>query len=91
MPAIEMGEYEGAFLPCTFWLARAYAQQNRVSEAETILARAEERAGPLRLFAEGVDPRSGAYLGNTPLLFSHVEFVRAALELGRATGTVRVG
>lgn len=81
MPQIPLGQYEGAFLPCTFWLARAYVQQGQPRRAEAILSQAEELAGPLRLFAEGVDTRSGSFLGNTPLLFSHVEFVRAALEL----------
>lgn len=71
-----MGEYEGAFLPCTFWLASAFALLGRRGDAEDILRAAERVAGPLGLFAEAIDPRSGAFLGNTPLLFSHVEYVR---------------
>jgi GH15 family glucan-1,4-alpha-glucosidase len=78
---IPLGEYEGAFLPCTFWLATVLARMGRKAEAETILRRAESLAGPVGLFAEGVDARSGDFLGNTPLLFSQVEYVRAVRAL----------
>ena len=74
---IPLGQYEGAFLPCTFWLATILARMGRREEAESILERAEKIAGPLGLFAEGVDPRSGDFLGNTPLLFSQIVYVRA--------------
>ncbi len=80
---IPLGEFEGAFLPCTFWLATAFAQTGRQQGAETILRRAESLAGPTGLFAEAVDARSGDFLGNTPLLFSQVEYVRAVLALAK--------
>jgi hypothetical protein len=79
-----LGQFEGAFLPCTFWLATVYAKMGRTQEAENILRRAESLAGSVGLFAEGVDPRSGDFLGNSPLLFSQIEYVRAVLELARA-------
>ncbi len=75
-----MGAYEGAFFPCTFWLSTAYAKAGNYAQAEEILQKAEETAGPLGLFAEGVDGRSRMFLGNTPLVFSHTEYIRAALE-----------
>lgn len=78
---IPLGQYEGAFLPCTFWLATILARMGRRREAETILDRAEKLAGPLGLFAEGVDARSGDFLGNTPLLFSQIVYVRAIRAL----------
>lgn len=84
MSDLPMGEFEGAFLPCTFWLATAFAQQNRRSEAEAILAAAESIAGPSGVFAEGVDVRNRTFLGNMPLLFSHVEYVRAVMALDQA-------
>ena len=86
VPGLEplpLGEYEAAFLPCTFWLAAAQAMIGRVDAAEALLERAEGVAGELGLFAEAVDPRDGLFAGNMPLLFSHVEYVRAVLELGR--------
>jgi GH15 family glucan-1,4-alpha-glucosidase len=83
---IPLGQYEGAFLPCTFWLATVYAMMGRTKEAEEILDRAERIAGPVGLFAEGVDARSGDFLGNTPLLFSQIEYVRAVRTLANAGG-----
>ena len=78
---LPLGEFEGAFLPCTFWLATVRALAGRTDEAEAILAAAEAAAGELGLFAEEVDARSGAFLGNTPLLFAQAEYARAVLEL----------
>jgi GH15 family glucan-1,4-alpha-glucosidase len=83
---LPLGEYEGAFLPCTFWLATANAMMGRVTEAEAILQRAERIAGPLGLFAEGVDTRTDIFLGNGPLLFSHAEYVRAVTHIARSGG-----
>ncbi|MBA3753477.1 MAG: glycoside hydrolase family 15 protein [Nitrospira sp.] len=82
--ALPLGDFEGAFLPCTFWLATTYAMAGRADEAEAILNRAETYAGALGLFAEEVDPRSGSFLGNSPLLFAHVEYIRAVMELAKA-------
>ncbi len=81
---LALGEFEGAFLPCTFWLATACAKAGRIEQSRSILQRAEQLAGGTGLFAEAVDPRDHGFLGNTPLLFSHVEYVRARLELARA-------
>lgn len=82
--ALSLGEFEGAFLPCTFWLAAAHAMAGNVERAEQILERCESLSGDLGVFAEEADVRSGAFLGNTPLLFSQVEYVRARLEVARA-------
>lgn len=81
---LPVGEFEGAFLPCTFWLAVAYVKAGRLEEAEAILDRAEAIAGPLGLFAEEVDVRTGTFLGNTPLVFSQVTYAKAVLEVAKA-------
>lgn len=78
---LPLGEFEGAFLPATFWYAHALAGAGRKKEAEKILRRCEELAGGPGIFAEEADPRNGAFLGNTPLLFSQVEYGRALLAL----------
>jgi alpha,alpha-trehalase len=83
-PALLLGEYEGAFLPCTFWLAHANALISRPDKARQILERAEAIAKPAGLFAEAVDPRTCTFLGNTPLLFSQTEYVRAVQAYERA-------
>lgn len=84
-----LGQLEGAFLPCTFWLATAYAKALQPEKAAKILKRVEQIAGKTGLFAEGVDPRTGGFLGNMPLLFSHVEYVRAKIEIARTLGIQR--
>lgn len=81
---LPLGEAEGAFLPCTFWLAAVLAMQGQPARAEAMLARVEAAAGDLGLLAEEIDPASGAFLGNTPLLFSHAEYLKAVLELAKA-------
>jgi GH15 family glucan-1,4-alpha-glucosidase len=82
-----LGQLEAAFLPCTFWMATAYAKAGQAAKADAILRRVEKVAGPLGLFAEAVDPRTGGFAGNTPLLFSHVEYVRARMEIERVRQT----
>ncbi|HWD91932.1 MAG TPA: glycoside hydrolase family 15 protein [Verrucomicrobiae bacterium] len=84
-----LGELEAAFLPCTFWLATAHAKASRVKKAEAILRRVEQLAGKLGLFAEAVDPRTQGFMGNTPLLFSHAEYVRARMEVEYARRSKR--
>ncbi|MBV9998275.1 MAG: glycoside hydrolase family 15 protein [Verrucomicrobia bacterium] len=81
---LPVGKFEGAFLPATFWFAHALAKAGRADEAEAILIRCEAIAGELGLFAEAADARRQTFLGNTPLLFAHVEYVRAAREVAEA-------
>lgn len=83
-PELPMGEFEGAFLPCTFWLAHAYALMSRTDDAHKLLEKAEAIAGSAGLFAEGVNPRTGDFLGNSPLLFSQTEYLRAVRALAAA-------
>ena len=81
---LPLGEMEGAFLPCTFWLASVLAMAGRSDAAEAIIDAAEKIAGPLGMFSESVDVRTKLPLGNSPLLFSQTEYVRAVTELGRS-------
>ena len=81
---LPLGEFEGAFLPCTLWMATARAMMGDVDRAEAIVERVERAGGELGLLAEEVDPRTGELLGNYPLLFSHVEHVRAVAAIDRA-------
>ena len=81
---VPLGEMEGAFLPCTFWLATAYAKAGRLNHATRIVDRVERLVSRAGLLAEAIDARTKTFLGNTPLLLSHVEYVRAKLEIARA-------
>ena len=84
---LSMVEFEGAFLPCCFWLAAVYALMKRDDDAEAILRRVERLTGGGGLFSEEVDSRSGELLGNLPMIFSHAEYGRAVLQLAHCWPT----
>jgi GH15 family glucan-1,4-alpha-glucosidase len=85
------GEREGAFGICSFWAAEHLARGGGSLDAaagwmEALLSRAND----LDLFAEEVDPASGAALGNFPQAFTHVGLVSAALAIAeRARASAR--
>jgi alpha,alpha-trehalase len=81
---LPMGRFEGAFLPCCFWLAAVYALMGRRGDAEAMLKRVEALAGGSGLFSEEADGGSGMLLGNIPMIFSHAEYARAWLHLAGA-------
>jgi GH15 family glucan-1,4-alpha-glucosidase len=72
---------EGAFLPCTFWLAECLAHQGKVEEATEVFARAAGCANDLGLFAEQHHPESGEVLGNFPQGLTHLSHITAAFAL----------
>ena len=74
---------EGAFLPCTFWLADNFALQGRVDEAEELFERLLSTRNDLGLLAEEWDPASRRQLGNFPQAFTHVALVNSAFNLDR--------
>ena len=74
---------EGAFLPCTFWLADNLALQGRLEEAEELFERLLSTRNDLGLLAEEWDPASRRQLGNFPQAFTHVALVNSAFNLDR--------
>jgi GH15 family glucan-1,4-alpha-glucosidase len=78
---LPMGRFEGAFLPCCFWLAAVYAMMGRCDDAEAMLTRTEQLAGSSGLFSEEANSGSRLLLGNVPMIFSHAEYTRAVLQL----------
>jgi GH15 family glucan-1,4-alpha-glucosidase len=74
---------EGAFLPCTFWLADNFALQGRIDEAEKLFERLLSTRNDLGLLAEEWDPASSRQLGNFPQAFTHVALVNSAFNLDR--------
>jgi len=74
---------EGAFLPCTFWLADNLALQGRIDEAEEIFERLLELRNEVGLLAEEWDPKERRQLGNFPQAFTHVALVNTAFNLDR--------
>jgi GH15 family glucan-1,4-alpha-glucosidase len=75
---------EGAFLLCTFWLARARALAGQLTQAREVFARAVGYANDLGLLSEQVDPATGTLLGNFPQAFSHVGLINAAYTIAQA-------
>ncbi len=75
---------EGAFLPCTFWLADNLALQGRLDEARAVFERLLALRNDLGLLAEEYDPVSRRQLGNFPQAFTHVALVNTAFNLQRA-------
>ncbi len=80
---------EGAFLPTSWWVVSALAACGRVDEART-RAVALDAALPA-LLAEEIDPESRQGLGNTPLVWSHMEAARAMYLLDAAALRERRG
>ena len=78
---------EGAFLPCSFWLADNYALQGRRAEAVAMFERL--RGWPTTW---ACSPRSTIpqrrLLGNFPQAFTHVSLINTALNLAEPEGPV---
>jgi len=80
---------EGAFLPCSFWLADNLNMLGRRTEARELLERLLELRNDVGLLSEEYDPASGRMLGNFPQAFTHVSLVNTAGNLSSATWSAR--
>lgn len=82
---------EATFGVCTFWLVDNLTALGRVEEARALFERTLARATPLGLYAEELDPLTGAHLGNFPQALTHIGLINAAVNLARAGagGTTR--
>ncbi len=76
---------EGAFLPCSFWLAAVWFQQGRRDEAVELYERLLTLRNDLGLISEEYDPASERLVGNFPQAFTHIGIVETAFTLSRAT------
>lgn len=75
---------EGAFLPCSFWLADVYVLLGRLNEAKALFERLLKLPNDVGLLSEEYDFTGKRLLGNFPQAFSHVAFVNTALRLTQA-------
>lgn len=83
------GSEEGAFLPCTFWLADYYELVGRRKRAKQIIKRLLRIGNDLGLFSEEylVEKRRSA--GNFPQALTHVALVNTIINLHTKHGPAR--
>jgi GH15 family glucan-1,4-alpha-glucosidase len=72
---------EGAFLPCSFWLADNLSMLGRDEEALELFQRLTGLANDVGLLAEEYDPSTKRLVGNFPQAFTHVSLVNTACNL----------
>jgi GH15 family glucan-1,4-alpha-glucosidase len=72
---------EGAFGLCSFWAVECVAHGGNVEGATRTFERLLAYANDVGLFAEEIDPDTGAALGNFPQAFTHIGLINAALTL----------
>jgi GH15 family glucan-1,4-alpha-glucosidase len=78
-------EGEGAFLPCTLWMADNYVLQGRRAEAKRVLRQVLAIRNDVGLLSEEYDTQAKRMAGNFPQAFSHVGLVNTALRLNPST------
>jgi GH15 family glucan-1,4-alpha-glucosidase len=80
---------EGAFLPCSFWLADNLALQGRPDEARALFERLLAVRNDVGLLAEEYEPRTRRLLGNYPQAMSHMALINTAANLTKSRGPAK--
>jgi len=75
---------EGAFLPCSFWLADNLSLIGRQADAEALFERLLALRNDLGLLSEEYEPRSKTMLGNFPQALTHMALINTAGVLSSA-------
>jgi GH15 family glucan-1,4-alpha-glucosidase len=74
---------EGAFLPCSCWLADNLALQGRHEDARALFERVLDVRNDVGLLSEEYDVGAHRMVGNFPQAFSHVSLIGTARNLSR--------
>jgi GH15 family glucan-1,4-alpha-glucosidase len=77
---------EGAFLPCSFWLADCMNITGRPDEAREFFEHLLSLRNDLGLLSEEYDTSASRLIGNFPQAFSHVAIINTACNLGKEHG-----
>jgi alpha,alpha-trehalase len=72
---------EGTFTICSFWLVSALSEIGEAGRARDLCDKLLKVAGPLRLYAEEIEPRSHTHLGNFPQAFTHLALINAVAHV----------
>jgi GH15 family glucan-1,4-alpha-glucosidase len=80
---------EGAFLPCTFWLADSYLLAGFRDEGRAVFERLLGLRNDLGLLSEEYDVDAGRLVGNFPQALSHLALVNTAHDLASDEGPSR--
>ena len=78
-----VGSPEGAFGICCFWAVENLARRGELARAEQMFDGLMRHSNDLGLYAEEIEPETGAALGNFPQAFTHVGLINAALAIER--------
>ena len=81
-----IGEEEGSFSMCSFWLVEALTRAGRLDESRFIFERMLGYSNHVGLYAEEIGP-SGEALGNFPQAFTHLGLISAAYNLDKKLGS----
>jgi alpha,alpha-trehalase len=79
-----LGQAEGSFLVCGFWLALAHAQAGDHARARGAFERTRAACGTPGLFAEEFDVEQRQLRGNLPQAFVHALLLESAVRLSAA-------
>ncbi|HEX3732380.1 MAG TPA: glycoside hydrolase family 15 protein [Mycobacteriales bacterium] len=77
---------EGAFLPCTFWLADSYLLAGRVDDGREVFERLLGLRNDVGLLSEEYDVKAQRLIGNFPQALTHLALVTTALDLQSEQG-----
>ncbi|WP_219417046.1 glycoside hydrolase family 15 protein [Pseudonocardia nigra] len=77
---------EGAFLPCTFWLADHYLLAGRGDGGRAVFDRLLGLRNDLGLLSEEYDVAASRLVGNFPQALTHLSLVNTALDIASAQG-----
>lgn len=72
---------EGAFLPCSFWLADNYLLQGKLEQGKELFEELLALRNDVGLLSEEYSVRDRRMLGNFPQAFTHVALVSTACNL----------